>query len=187
MTLGDPHNPSAQLLFEFVHATSRDIIARYFTGFHPSFPIVSPDSLCHEAAKYQEQEQPPPADFTALLLAMLMIISPPLHPSILPRGITQEFLYTTTKVALSQAQASMSKSVRLVQTAVLITLREYTSGRADAAYISLMGCVGMARLSGISTAEIRKTGDRGTAGGPRADTQEKDNVAWAIAMLERYV
>ncbi|MBE3045607.1 fungal specific transcription factor domain-containing protein, partial [Candidatus Bathyarchaeota archaeon] len=115
-----------------MNLTYDGIIERYFTsGFHTSFPIISPDSLRHEASQYREGRLPP-ADFTVLLLAILLIISPPLDYS--RHRITQEFLYTTTKAAFSQAQTSITTSLRLLQAAVLITLREYTCARVDAAY-----------------------------------------------------
>ena len=163
-----------------MNLTYDGIIERYFAGVHASFPILSPDSLRHEASQYREG-RPPPADSTVLLLAILLIISPPLDHS--RHGITQEFLYTTTKAAFSQAQASMTTSLRLLQAAVLITLREYTCARVDAAYISMMTCAGMARVSGITATTIGTPMCLDQQVGQR----ERENVAWAIAMLERYV
>ena len=114
---------------------------------------------------------------------MLLIVSPPLTHALLPRGVTQEFLYMTTKAAFSQAQASITMSLRLIQAAILITLREYTGTRADSAYVSLMSCAGMARVSGITTTILE--GADATGDSP-VDRLEKENIAWAIAMLERY-
>lgn len=184
-SLEDSLNRVAQSLINSTNFTYDGIVERYFAGFHTSFPIISPGTLRREASLYREEGRLPSADFTVLLVAILLILSPPIKHSLLAPGVTREILYTTAKTAFFQAQASITTSLRLVQAAVLITLREYTGGRADAAYVSIMTCLGMARISGITTAMLR-TRDVETEGDFRVDTLERENVTWAIAMLERY-
>ncbi|KAF2489840.1 hypothetical protein BU16DRAFT_495202 [Lophium mytilinum] len=164
-----------------------NITDRYFEVFHKSLPVISPDSFRQEASRYREERDVPPADFTVLLLAMLLIVLPPQDPSFLPPRASQEFLYMTTKSAFAQVQASLCTSLRLVQAAFLIALREYTGLRLEAAYISMMTCVGMARVLGIGIKSVRTTKDARIASGSRLDMMEKENLAWAIAMLERLI
>ena len=166
--------------------TCDDIIDRYFQSFHKWLPVVSPDAFRREASRYRGEGCLPPADFTVLLLAMLQIILPALDPSLRPPRATQELLYTTTKSALSQAQTPICTSLRLVQGALLIALREYTCVRPEAAYISLMTCAGLARVEGIGTTSVRSGGDAKETCDPTGEgEEERENVAWAIAMLER--
>jgi hypothetical protein len=179
-------NQLAQHFTELTKLTYDNIIDRYFQTFHKWLPVVSPDSFRREASRYREEGRLPPADFTVLLLAMLLIVLPALDPSLRPPCASQEFLYTTTKSAISQAQASICTSLRLVQAALLIALREYTSIRPEAAYISLMTCAGLARVLGIGITSVRTTRDAQKTSDSRLEEMERENLAWAIAMLERY-
>ncbi|OCK73859.1 hypothetical protein K432DRAFT_430353 [Lepidopterella palustris CBS 459.81] len=180
-------NQLAQRLTELTNLTYDNIIDRYFQTFHKSLPVISPDSCRREASRYREERHLPPADFTVLILAMLLIVLPPLDPSLLPPCASQEFLYTTTKSAFSQAQASICTSLRLVQAALLIALREYMCLRLEAAYISMMTCVGLARVLGIGITSVRTTRDAQVTSGSRLEAMERENLAWAIAMLERLI
>jgi len=171
---------------ELTKLTYDDIVDRFFQVFHTWLPIVSPDSFRQEASRYREEGCLPPAGFTVVLLAMLLIVLPTLDPPLrLPRA-RQEFLYTTTKSAISQAQASICTSLRLVQAALLMAVREYTCVRPEAAYISMMTCAGLARVLGIEITSVRTTRDAQYTRDSRLERMERDNVAWAIAMLERY-
>jgi len=176
----------AQQFTELTKLTYDNIIDRYFQAFHKWLPVVSPDSFRREASRYREEGRLPPADFTVLLLAMLLIVLPALDPSLPPLRASQEFLYTTIKSAFSQAQASICISLRLVQAALLIALREYISVRPEAAYISMMTCAGLARVLGIGITSVRTTRDAPNRSDSRLEKMERENVAWAIAMLERY-
>ncbi len=179
-------NQLAQHFTELTKLTYDNIIDRYFQAFHKWLPVVSPDSFRREASRYREEGRLPPADFTVLLLAMLLIVLPALDPSLPPLRASQEFLYTTIKSAFSQAQASICISLRLVQAALLIALREYISVRPEAAYISMMTCAGLARVLGIGITSVRTTRDAPNRSDSRLEKMERENVAWAIAMLERY-
>ena len=185
-SLEESLNQLAQRLTELTKLTYENIIDRYFQAFHKRLPVISPDSFRREASRYREERRLPPADFTVLLLAMLLIVLPPLDPSLLPPCASQEFLYTTTKSAFSQAQASICTSLRLVQAALLIALREYTCVRPEAAYISMMTCAGLARVLGIGITSVRTTRDGQITTDSRLEKMERENLAWAIAMLERY-
>ena len=178
-------NQLVQHFTELTKLTCDNIIDRYSQAFHKWLPVVSSDSFRREASRYREGRLPP-ADFTVLLLAMLLTILPALDPSLRPPRASQEFLYTTTKSAFSQAQASICTSLRLVQAALLIALREYTCVRPEAAYISMMTCAGLARVVGIGITSVRTTRDAPKTSNSRLEEMERENLAWAIAMLERY-
>lgn len=178
-------NQLAQHFSELTKLTHDSIIDRFFQAFHQWLPVVSPDSFRYEASRYREEGRLPPAGFTVLLLTMLLIVLPALDPSSRPSRARQEFFYRTTKSAISQAQASMGMSLRLVQAAFLIALREYTSARPEAAYISMMTCAGLARLLGIEITSVKTTRDAQQTSDSRLEMMEMENLAWAIAMLER--
>lgn len=179
-------NQLAHHCTELTKLTYDNILDRYFQAFHTWLPVVSPDSFRREASRYREERRLPPADFTVLLLAMLLIVLPAHDPYLRSPRASQEFLYTTTKSAFSQAQASICTSLRLVQAALLIALREYTSVRPEAAYISMMTCTGLARTLGIGITSVRTTRDAQKTSDSRLETMERENLAWAIAILERY-
>lgn len=179
-------NQLAQHLTELTKLTYDSIIDRYFKAFDKQLPVVSPDSFRQEASRYREEGRLPPADFTVLLLTMLLMVFPALDPSLRTSRASQESLYTTIKSAFSQAQASICTSLRLVQAALLIALREYTSVRPEAAYISMMTCAGMARVLGIGITSGRTTRDAQKKSDSLLENMEKEKLAWAVAMLERY-
>ena len=182
----------AQHFAELSKITYDNIIDRYFRAFHFQdshqwIPVVSsPDSLRQEASRYREEGRLPPVDFTALLLAMLLTVLPTLGPSSRPPRASRELLYTATKSAFAQAQASICTSLRLVQAALLIALREYTSIRPEAAYISMMTCVGMSRVLRIGIPSLRNTSDVRKPTESQLEETERENLALAIVMLERY-
>ena len=178
-------NRLVQHFIELTKLTCDNIIDHYFETFQRWLPVVSPVSFRWEASRYREGRLPP-ADFTVLLLAMLLMIIPTLDPSLRPPRASQELLYMTTKSALSQAQASICTSLRLVQTALLIALREYTCVRPEVGYISMMTCVGLARVMGIRITLVRTTTDRLKPSHSQSEDMEREKLAWAIAMLERY-
>ncbi|EXJ86814.1 hypothetical protein A1O3_03768 [Capronia epimyces CBS 606.96] len=171
-------NQLAQHYTQLTKLTYDSIIDHYFRAFHKWLPALSPDSLRRDASRYREEGRLPPADFTVLLLTMLLNILPTLDPSLRPPRASQEILYTTTKSALSQAQASLCTSLRLVQAALLIALREYASLRPETAYISMMTCAGLARVMGIKIPSVSDS---------RLEAKERENLAWSIAMLERLI
>ena len=179
-------NQLAQHFTELTKLTYDNIIDRFFQTFHEWFPVVSPDSFRREASRYREEGRLPPADFTVLLLAMLLIVLPAHDAPLRPPCASQEFLYMSIKSAFSQAQASICTSLRLVQAALLIALREYTSVRPEAAYVSIMTCAGLARVLRIGITSVKTTRDAQNASDSQLEKMEKENLAWAIAMLERY-
>ena len=180
-------NQLAQHFTKLAGLTHDSIIDRYFEAFHKWLPVVSPDSLRQEVSWYREEGRLLLADFIVLLLAMLQIVLPSMDPILRPPSATQELLYRVTKSAFSQAQASIGTSLRLVQAGLLIALREYICVRPEAAYVSVMTCVGLARMAGIETALARTKEDSQEISDSRLEEMERENVAWAIPMLERYV
>ena len=176
----------AQQFTKLTKLTYDNIIDLYFQDFRKWLPVVSSDSFRREASQYQKEGRLPPADFTVLILAMLLMILPALDPSLHLPYTSQELLYMTTKSAFSQAQASICSSLRLVQVAFLIALREYIYVRPEAAYISMMTCMGLARIVGIITTSVGTMRDAQKTSDSQVEEMERVNLAWAIATLERY-
>lgn len=182
----------AQHLTELTKLTNEDIIERYFQErnffetFHRWLPILSPDSFRREASQYREEGRAPPADFTVVLLAMMQIILPSLKLSTRLSCAKRDVMYTSVKSAFAQAQASIGTSLRLVQGALLIALHDYMCVRPESAYIFMMTCVGMARVMGIQIVSVSVTKGERSLNDPRVEKVESKNVAWAMAMLERY-
>lgn len=179
-------NQLAQHFSESIKLTYDNIIDHYFQAFHKWLPAVSPNSFRREASEYQKEGRPPPADFTVLLLTMLLIILPALDFSLRPPRAIQDCLYASVKPVFSQAQISICASLRLTQAAFLIALREYTSVRPEAAYISMMTCVGLARVLEIGTKSSKITRNAQIMSGSQSEKAERKDLASAITMLERY-
>ena len=179
-------NRLVQHFNELTGLTYDNITDRYFQACHRWLPIVSPDSFYREASRYREERRLPPADFTALFLAMILITLPAYDPALRPPLTSQVFLYMATKFALSQAQTSICTSLRLIQASLLIALREYKSVQPEAAYITMMTCMGLTRVLGIGIASLRTTRDVQSTCGYRLEKIERENTVWAAAMLERY-
>ena len=91
----------------------------------------------------------------------------------------------TVKALVSQAQATICTSLQLVQAAFLIAACEHISGRPEVAYISVVSCIGMARILGVGETPINIS--RAAVGdcGSQSMEMEMANVGWAIATLER--
>lgn len=178
-------NQLIQHFAEITELTCDGIVDHYFQVFHRWLPIGSADSIRKEASRYREEERLPPADFTVFLLAMLLMILPTVSPSTRPPRTSQALLYRATKSAFSQAQASIGTSLRLVQAALLITQREYVCVRPEAAYISMMTCIGLARVEEMRITSVSTTRGAQKTNGSRMEEMEKKDLAWAIAILER--
>lgn len=170
----------ARYLIEFAKTTRDDISHHYFQTFHKCLPIISPE-LFHQAASLCRGDisnpPDPPQDFIVLLLAMWLIITPdePSDSALIP-PLGQDALYRATKSLLSQAQVDICVSLPLVQAALLITICEYAAARPNAAYISIVTCIGLARVLDIKESSV---------GTPKNGIRE-NAVRLAIAMLERY-
>jgi len=108
---------------------------------------------------------------------MWLIITPdePSDSALIP-PLGQDALYRATKSLLSQAQVDICVSLPLVQAALLITICEYAAARPNAAYISIVTCIGLARVLDIKESSV---------GTPKNGIRE-NAVRLAIAMLERY-
>lgn len=176
----------AQRLMKLTGLKTDNIIDRYFLSFHHWLCAISPGSFRAEASHYQDDGSTPPADFTVLLLSMWLIVLPTLTDVSRPDRATQELFYTIVKSAFSEACASTSASLRLVQAALLVTLREYTSIRLEAAYVSMMTCAGLAQVAGLGQASVRATKDVPNAHAVQMNNHERSNTAWAVAMLQGY-
>lgn len=102
-SLEESLNQPTQRFTELTKLTYDNIVDRYSQAFHRWLPVVSPDSLRRETSRYREEGRLSPADFTGLLLAMLLIVLPALDPSLRPPRACQGSLYRATTSAFSQA------------------------------------------------------------------------------------
>lgn len=158
------------------------ILDRYSRIVHRWLPVLSPSAFHEQVSGYRTEGRLPPADLTVLILALQLIILPTLPISSRPPHSIQELLYNATADAFSQAQVSTTASLRLVQAALLIALREYTCVRPEAAYVSVLTCIGLARIVGLECA--LGTSSR-QAPSEHDSRRERDDLSWSIAMLER--
>ena len=176
----------AQYYLRLNKLTHDELLGHYFDASHNWLPIISQNRLGREALQYREQQGvPPPADFTVLILAMLLIVLPTLEPTLQQPHVSHELLYAATKTAFSQVQVSMCTSLRLIQAILLITVREYQCIRPEAAYVSLTTGAGLARIAKIGIRSMRTTECACNPGESGWEEAETENVAWAIPILER--
>lgn len=165
-------------------ATPDQVVNGYLQTFGTWLPIVSFDLFLRETLQYQAQTHVPHADFTVLLLAMFLAVFPTLGPSFPSQNETERHLYTATKAACAQAQASLFKSLWLLQASLLIALREYMGVRPEAAYVSIMTCAGLARITAVDIAAVGST-SAPTNLAEMHLREFKKNAMAVIPMLER--
>ena len=156
----------------------------YFRVFDRSLPIISLEQFHEVASKFGGSITPPPADYSIMLICMLLVSDVPgLKHRLRSHSLDRLSIYLTVKVLFSQAQAIVCTSLQLIQAAFLIAACEHLSGRPDVAYISVVSCIGMARS--LEVGESPTGVSRTTAGQPGSQSAERMNVDWAIAVLER--
>lgn len=181
----DVHQHACHILYA-VNLTPEGVGQRYFQAFDHSLPIISPELFHQVALKFGDTFTPPPAGYSILLISMLLIIGlPDQKTGLQSYHLSRESIYMTVKALVSQAQAIICTSLQLVQAAFLVAACEHISGRPEVAYISVVSCIGMARILGI--VETPTDISRVAVGncGSWSMEMEMANVASAIATLER--
>lgn len=171
----------------FTNLTADDISKRYFQSFHRLYPIISPELFQRVASKYAGGNTPPSTDYSILILAMFLAITLPGHHRHSAFSLTgQEQLYVRIKSLLAQVQTAISPSLAFVQVMFIVTIWEYTRARPEAAYSSINTCASLARILGVGNELLEQPGHQ--YGNTNIDLveMERRNVAWAIALLERY-
>ena len=130
--------------------TPESVGQRYFRAFDRSLPIISPEQFHQMALKFGDTVTPPPVGYSSLLLGMLLVIGlPDLEAGLQSHPHDRKSIYMTVKALVSQTQAIICKSLQLVQAVFLIAACEHISGRPEVAYISVVSCIGMARIMGL--------------------------------------
>ena len=157
------------------HETSE----RYFHDFQVWLPIICPtlfrNTLSHCII--------PPADFSVLKLAMHLTTTAP--PSVTFNRSVSDPLYVFVKMLLSQVQAEICVSIRLVQASLLLSAYEYACGWPKAAYSSLGMCLGLAYTLRINDyKDLEATSMHEAAATLRA--REAWNIWWGIVIIQRY-
>ena len=172
-----------QYILGLLDTTLECISHQYFQTVHRWLPILVPDHFHEMVATYREKDGIPSSDVSVLLLAMCLIVKlPDLDHATMKPPLSRKYLYTTTKSAFGQGQASCFASSPFVQATLLIATCEYACVRPRAAYVSMMTCVGMARVLGIEVHSML-TSDDGSENSE--DKSENPDLGLAIAMLER--
>ncbi|KAG9784272.1 hypothetical protein KCU88_g2853, partial [Aureobasidium melanogenum] len=149
-------------------------------------PVVSPQLLCATATEARLAAQPPPADFSLLLLAIRLLVLPP-RPACPGHEASSDEIYQFIKILLAQVQAVAGVSTRLVQAALLACAYEHASDRRDAACVSIAACARMALVLGIDQDPEPRLKSL-LAHEESASVQgvlEGWNVWWGIVILER--
>lgn len=188
-TIRDALTDELHKLVGFTGLGTSEISHRYFQSFHHLYPIIVPELYYQMASKYAPEDGgiPLSIDYAILILAMSLGITLPGHHRPTTFSLAdQEQLYMKIKSFLAQIQTAIHPSLSLVQVTFIVAIWEYTRARVEAAYSSINVCSSLARILGIGT-------DWSTESLPGhsqtiADMVETEryNVAWAIAMLERY-
>ena len=182
-------NQQVQEVMNFTNLTAEDISQIYFRSFHRLYPIISPELFQRVASKYaQAGHVAPSTDYSILILAMFLGITLPGHYRHSAFSLTgQEQLYVRIKSLLAQVQSSISPSLAFVQVMFVLTIWEYTRARPEAAYSSINTCASMARILGIGNELLEQPGEHHGSTNLDLVEIERRNVAWAIALLERFV
>ncbi|KAI7976603.1 hypothetical protein EIK77_009834 [Talaromyces pinophilus] len=187
-SIHDSLNQQIQDVMNFTNLTADDISDRYFQSFHRLYPIISPDLFQRVASKYaQGGNAAPSTDYSILVLAMFLAITLPGHQRHSAFSLTgQEQLYVRIKSLLAQVQTAIPPSLSFVQVMFIVTIWEYTRARPEAAYSSINICASMARILGVGNELLEHSGQHYGNININLVEMERRNVAWAIALLERY-
>lgn len=170
-------------LIEASELSRDDVLDRYFDVFHKWLPVIAPASFRQEVLLCRKDGRLPPADVAALLLAMLLSIRSFVGPSQrLPRA-SQDLICTTIKSVINQARALGQVTLHHVQAGLLVALHEYACLRSEAACATVRTCSDLAHAIDPKQAPMSGAESQQDAG---PDGMERDTLAWAIAMLERY-
>ncbi|KAJ6014163.1 hypothetical protein N7540_008754 [Penicillium herquei] len=176
-------------VFRITERTFSEVCDQYFRSFHWWLPIISQDLLMDITTTFVEKY--PPADFSLLILAMILVTLDPQDPdhsrTLMP-VIAPQTLYVELKMSFARVQAQFTASPRLIQATLLITAYEYACGKSHAAYISVGISARMASLLGISKHDHPILNEKISSNvSLRLKATEKQNIYWGIVMLERSV
>lgn len=186
-SIHDSLNQQVRDVMSFTKLTANDISQRYFQSFHRLYPIISPQLFQQVASKYtQGGNVAPSTDYSILILAMFLAITLPGHHRHSAFSLTgQEQLYVRIKSLLAQVQTAISPSLAFVQVMFIVTIWEYTRARPEAAYSSINTCASLARILGVGNVLLEQPENQYSNEIDLVE-MERRNVAWAIALLERY-
>lgn len=160
-------------IFKAMDLTPQMVEQRYFRDFHPSLPIIAPQT---SPCRIHHGLERAPADAAILVLAMLLVS----HQ--LP---TADSLYSALRKLVVSVQDSRGASIAVVQAQLLIGGFEHAHGWVEKSYVSVGVCASLARILRIN---VNRTG------GFSADSthkgladQEAWNLWWGIIVLESVV
>ncbi|KIW38795.1 uncharacterized protein PV06_08634 [Exophiala oligosperma] len=170
VTLAESLHSQVTNIIQSLDLSSVDIGARYFRGFHSSFPIIAPQRF-HEIIR---EPVTPAADASVLLLSLALLTVEPFCDD----------LYMTAQLLFTSVQATTDASIALLQAAVVIAAYEYARGWVDAASISVVKCVRMGYCLGINKHDF----EDGQMTSERVSTSQQSwNLWWCVAMLDSII
>lgn len=156
----------------------KDICRRYFQTFHRWLSFISEEEFWPYFFSSRSSTDP---EFTALLLSIYLIASPPTRDSTEEESV--EFIYSITKSSWSQLQATSKSSVFLIQAGLLLATYENGQALQEASRSSMNACVTMGHSMKLHLS-VKKSIIFDSDSQAGLNTQRR--LWWAIVILERY-
>jgi hypothetical protein len=173
------HKQACRLL-QTTGLSVESIQEQYPSSIHSSLPIVYKDQFTAYTRAFSSST-PPIADLSMLILAASLL-------SFRRDGETQsnladqESLYLAIKMLCTQVQAITAISIPLIQANILIAIFEYSSGRCQAALLTLNTGAAMLKACEMNVESSEVERDHRTFTVPSLEV-----VRWYIIVCERLV
>jgi hypothetical protein len=155
-----------------IHLTA----STYFKKIHTWIPFISKKRFYDSYLRSSFQTQ---ADIVLLLLALKLIMTPPLPR---PRTV-RTTLYQTVKQFYLYVESSSAFSTPVLQAGIVIALYEILHAIYPAAFLSIGACARYAYALGINVRKSLNTRRILTL----VEVEERRRVWWAIVILDRCV
>ena len=182
-TLGKILNSQVEYTLKAIGLSLEEVSKRFFKDYHRRLPVISPPLFYENLTQYQSSSHPC-AHFAIVLLAICLMILP-IQTETSEEHVLPDALYLTVKALFAQVQAMMTATTYLIQAGLLISVHEYSTGRADAAYVTIGTCARMAYTISIDT-PLEFAGNRPPDAEGKIRALEQWNLWWGVVILERY-
>jgi hypothetical protein len=186
--LGNTHSLQAleQTVSEHVYWTiqsdwrsSNEIYESYFANIHKWLPILSRKHLYH---RHTESCAMPTASSSLLLLCIHLLIKIPDQYSV---RTEQQTSHKIARCLYFFLQSSSPVSIELVQSGLLLSTYEHTSGLLEEAFSSIGTCARMAYSLGLRAQAQTQTRSR-EEGDKMFRLTEMNNLWWGIIIRDRW-
>ncbi|OQN99386.1 hypothetical protein B0A48_14363 [Cryoendolithus antarcticus] len=159
------------------YAGTREVVERFFTGTNLRLPIIARDLFEPDLAEAAQSSRID-TDLSALCIAMKLTQQ---RPS--PEGDVRTSLYISAMQVIGLLEAGDIRSLRVLQTRLLIATYELGHGLSTAAAVSVAACAKVARAMGMRKVNSNTQSSMGNA----VLTEERRRVWWAMFNLDRYL